>query len=61
MREAAQPGIECIAVVGQTSPGEQPVLANERSRAIVKLLTTGGVDSTRFPGIHGLAARVLTG
>ena len=41
-------GIECIAIVGQISPGEAPALANERARAVKKLLEAAGVDPTRL-------------
>ena len=42
------PGIECIAIVGQISPGEQPALANARAATVRRLLEAGGVESSRM-------------
>jgi len=42
------PAIECIAVVGQVSPGESPALAQERANRVRQLLVTGGIDAARI-------------
>jgi len=46
-----KPSIECVAVVGQVSPGEAPLLAHERARKIRDLLLTGGVEAARLTTI----------
>jgi hypothetical protein len=43
--------IECIAVVGQISPDEQPSVADERARTIRGLLQGAGVDTSRMTTI----------
>lgn len=45
------PRIECVAVVGQVSPGESPALAQERARKVRDLLLTGGVEAARLTTI----------
>ena len=47
-RMSSTPGIECVAIVGQISPGEQPALAAERARTVRQLLETGGVAGSRL-------------
>lgn len=50
-RIAEDPGIECVAVVGQVSPGEPPGLAAERARKVRELLVGAGVDGARLTTI----------
>ncbi len=47
-RLGQSPGIECVAIVGQISPGEAPALANDRARAVKKILEAAGVDPSRL-------------
>jgi len=41
------PKIECVAIKGQSAPGEPFTLANERSQTVRRLLETRGVDHSR--------------
>ena len=41
------PKIECVAIKGQSAPGEPFTLANERSQAVRRLLEARGIDKTR--------------
>jgi outer membrane protein OmpA-like peptidoglycan-associated protein len=50
-RMKATPTIECVAVVGSTSPGEQPGVAQERAKAVRQLLLGNGVDGARLTTI----------
>lgn len=54
------PRIECVAVTGQTAPGEPSELAAERARAVVELLATRGVDRSRLV-VFGGARPVYAG
>jgi outer membrane protein OmpA-like peptidoglycan-associated protein len=47
-RMADDPNLECLGVVGQTSPGEPISLAEARARAVRQLLISLGVDSRRL-------------
>jgi outer membrane protein OmpA-like peptidoglycan-associated protein len=47
-RMKATPGIECVAIVGQVSPGEHPSVANERTKTARQLLLQNGVDASRL-------------
>ena len=42
------PGLECLGLVGQTTPGEPVALAEARARAVKQLLISLGVDSRRL-------------
>ena len=55
-RMKSSPGIECVAVVGQVSPGEHPSVATERATAVRKLLLDSGVDPSRITTITVTAA-----
>jgi hypothetical protein len=50
-RLVADQSIECVAVVGQISPDEQPQVADERARTIRGLLQGAGVDTSRMTTI----------
>lgn len=50
-RMKATPGIECVAIVGQVSPGESPGLANQRANTARQLLIQNGVDPSRLTNI----------
>lgn len=50
-RMKATPGIECVAIVGQVSPGEHPAVANERAKTVRQLLLQNGVDAARLTTI----------
>jgi outer membrane protein OmpA-like peptidoglycan-associated protein len=50
-RMKASPGIECVAIVGQISPGESISVANDRARTVRQLLIQGGVDPGRLTTI----------
>jgi hypothetical protein len=50
-RLVADTSIECIAIVGQISPDEQPQVADERARTIRGLLQGAGVETTRMTTI----------
>jgi outer membrane protein OmpA-like peptidoglycan-associated protein len=41
------PHIECVAIKGQSAPGEPFTLANERAQTIRHLLEVRGIDRTR--------------
>jgi outer membrane protein OmpA-like peptidoglycan-associated protein len=56
-RLAADPTLECLAVVGQISSGEAVGLAEARARAIKALLEAAGVDKSRLVTI-AVTARV---
>jgi outer membrane protein OmpA-like peptidoglycan-associated protein len=47
-RMADDPSLECLGVVGQTTPGEPVSLAEARARAVKQLLISLGVDSRRL-------------
>ena len=47
-RMADDPSLECLGVVGQTTPGEPISLAEARARAVKQLLISLGVDSRRL-------------
>lgn len=53
----ADPGLECLALVGQASRGESPSLAEARARAVKRLLISLGVPNSRLQSI-GAAASV---
>lgn len=55
-RMKATPGIECVAVVGQVSPGEHPSVANERAKAVRDLLLKNGIDASRVTIVAVTAA-----
>ena len=50
-RMADDPSLECVGVVGQTTPGESISLAEARARAVKQLLLSLGVDSRRLSTI----------
>lgn len=50
-RMADDPNLECLGVVGQTTPGEPISLAEARARAVKQLLISLGVDSRRLQTI----------
>lgn len=41
------PRIECVAIRGQSAPGEPFTLANERAQTVKRLLLARGIDPTR--------------
>jgi outer membrane protein OmpA-like peptidoglycan-associated protein len=41
------PRIECVAIRGQSAPGEPFTLANERAQTVKRLLLSRGIDPTR--------------
>ncbi len=45
------PNIECLGVVGQSSPGESPSIADARARAVKQLLVSLGVEGKRLTTI----------
>jgi len=47
-RLQADPTLECVAVVGQSAPGESPSLAEARAHAVKELLISLGVDRSRL-------------
>ena len=47
-RLAADPNLECLGLVGQTTPGEPIPLSEARARAVKQLLISLGVDSRRL-------------
>ena len=47
-RMAADPSLECLGLVGQTTAGEPISLAEARARAVKQLLISLGVDSRRL-------------
>jgi outer membrane protein OmpA-like peptidoglycan-associated protein len=55
-RIKSSPGIECVAVVGQVSPGEQGAVATERAKAIRQILLQNGVEPARLTTITVTAA-----
>ena len=70
----ASPNVECVGIVGQTAPGEDPALAQTRAQAILQLLTQQGIDPKRLttmaasvsvyggssaPSYHRVTLRVL--
>lgn len=55
-RIKASPGMECVAVVGQVSPGEQAAVAAERAKAVRQLLLQNGVEPARLTTITVTAA-----
>jgi outer membrane protein OmpA-like peptidoglycan-associated protein len=50
-RIKSNPGIECVAVVGQISPGEPAALAGARASTVRHLLETAGVEPSRLLSI----------
>ncbi len=42
------PRIECVAIKGQSAPGEPFSLANDRAQAVRKLLESRGIDRSRL-------------
>ena len=44
----ANPGIECVGVVGQITYGESPALANQRAVTIKNLLEGAGIEPARI-------------
>ena len=55
-RMADDPGLECLGLVGQTTPGEAISLAEARARAVKQLLISLGVDSRRLQTIAANAS-----
>jgi outer membrane protein OmpA-like peptidoglycan-associated protein len=55
-RMAKDPGLECLGLVGQTTPGEPISLAEARARAVKQLLISLGVDSRRLQTIAANAS-----
>lgn len=55
-RLATDPGLECLGLVGQTTPGEPISLAEARARAVKQLLISLGVDSRRLQTIAANAS-----
>jgi len=55
-RMADDPTLECVGVVGQTTPGESLSLAEARARAVKQLLVSLGVDSRRLSTIAATAS-----
>jgi outer membrane protein OmpA-like peptidoglycan-associated protein len=47
-RMADDPSLECLGLVGQTTPGEPISLSEARARAVKQLLISLGVDSRRL-------------
>lgn len=60
-RMADDPGLECLGLVGQTTPGEPLSLAEARARAVKQLLVSLGVDSRRLLTIAANASVASTG
>ncbi|HEX2671592.1 MAG TPA: hypothetical protein VHM25_12005 [Polyangiaceae bacterium] len=60
-RMAEDPGLECLGLVGQTTPGEPLSLAEARARAVKQLLVSLGVDSRRLLTIAANASVVSSG
>ena len=54
-RLADETGIECLGLLGQTSPGESASLAEARARAVKQLLISLGVDGKRLLTIAATA------
>ena len=54
-RLTEEPSIECLGLVGQTSPGESASLAEARARAVKQLLVSLGVDGKRLQTIAATA------
>jgi outer membrane protein OmpA-like peptidoglycan-associated protein len=50
------PTLECVGLVGQSSPGESPSLAEARARAVKQLLISLGVDKKRLDTIAATAS-----
>ncbi|MEO8902591.1 MAG: hypothetical protein ABI488_11385 [Polyangiaceae bacterium] len=50
-RMAADPGIECVGVIGQIGNGESATLAEARARGVKALLVSLGVDKSRLTTI----------
>lgn len=55
-RMAEEPGLECLGLVGQISPGESPSLAEARARSVKQLLISMGVESKRLQTIAATAS-----
>ncbi len=53
---AEDPSLECLGVIGQTTPGEPISLAEARARAVKQLLVSLGVDSRRLQTIAANAS-----
>jgi outer membrane protein OmpA-like peptidoglycan-associated protein len=51
LRLSADPGVDCVGVVGQVAPGESLGLAEERARAVRQYLVSRGVDPSRLTTI----------
>lgn len=60
-RMAEDPGLECLGLVGQTTPGERLSLAEARARAVKQLLISLGVDSRRLLTIAANASVASSG
>ncbi len=60
-RMAEDPSLECLGVIGQTTPGEPISLAEARARAVKQLLVSLGVDSRRLLTIAATASVSGTG
>lgn len=60
-RMSEDPGLECLGLVGQTTPGEPLSLAEGRARAVKQLLISLGVDSRRLLTIAANASVASTG
>lgn len=59
-RLSDDPGVECLGLVGQTTPGEPLSLAEARARAVKQLLVSLGVDSRRLLTIAANASVAST-
>ena len=55
-RMAKDADLECLGLVGQTTPGEPIALADARARAVKQLLISFGVDSRRLQTIAANAS-----
>jgi outer membrane protein OmpA-like peptidoglycan-associated protein len=60
-RMTDDPGLECLGLVGQTTPGEALSLAEARARAVKQLLISLGVDSRRLLTVAANASVASTG
>jgi len=60
-RLSADPSLECLGLVGQTTPGEPLSLAEARARAVKQLLISLGVDSRRLLTIAAHASVAASG
>jgi len=60
-RMAEDPNLECLGLVGQTTPGEAISLAEARARAVKQLLISLGVDARRLLTIAANASVASSG